>query len=194
MASVDHQVPTAQNAARELIIGGMVRSIPYIRYSKTVTGISEHIDWFIYLTTNCSNEDIADITKEVLDRGGMFDREACHIVIPQTLNARARNALAELRSQNLVHVYEALMWQKVEWMFAGYLESMQEQVAHIKAKNYIEPQIYATNESGDATDELISIEKLTDTLNSEQRKDGVVVIQGDAGVAKQPLPPKSPKI
>lgn len=79
------------------------------------------------------------------------------------------------------------MWRRVEQLFADYLNWIKDHIEIQKAENYIEPQVCV---GGDDT-KMVGLNGLRKKLHPESGdKNGVVVVQGDAGVGKTALTTK----
>ena len=145
-------------------------------------GITEHIHWFVYLLTECIDEDIRNVEEAVLGKRSIFAEEKCYIVIPESMSGR--NVLTQLKDKDRVYVFEELMWEKVQQAFSEYIQGDADRIRNLQAEYYVEPQVEEHRGSP------LSLKNLSDMFSGKSADESIVVIKADAGVGKTTLAAK----
>ncbi len=145
-------------------------------------GVTEDTHWFVYLLTGCRDEDIRKVEDAVLGVDGIFARENCYIVLPESMSGR--NVLKKLKNAHKIYIFENLMWEKVQQTFLEYIREDEERIKNLQAEYYVAPQME------DDDDVTLSLRNLSDMLSGKGTNENVVVIKADAGVGKTTLAAK----
>ena len=140
-------------------------------------GIDKISSWFVYLLSDCPNDDI-ECVKRALE-SDVFKGERCHIVAPQSVYERT--TLQPLKRDFSVHAYEDLMWTRVRQAFEGYMVDFKEQANHRNAEIYIQPPVHKGGES------IQPIEYFSDFFSGKTPGGGLAVVTADAAVGKTTL-------
>ena len=143
-------------------------------------GIGSVRHWFIYLLGDCTNDDLKKV--ESVLKNDLFGDEECHIVIPKTLSSRS--VIGSMKKfHNQVHVFEDLMWSKIQREFEEYIRALRGRVDNLKMDiPYVEPSLSVGEETLHSP-----ISHFVDFFSNVSDDSMIAVVNADAGVGKTTL-------
>ena len=142
--------------------------------AQTRAGIGNSTHAFVYPLTTAREQDIREIERLVVD--GVLKRshdpDEIYVVVPKGLQNRPK--------LNSVHIYEDLMWGKIEADFSEYMERFQKGMEDLmRGIYYVEPSL---------SDGGVSTEYLGSFLSGKAAEDeGIIIVQGEAMFGKTTL-------
>ena len=102
-------------------------------------GVTTVRHWFIYALSDCTNNDIEKISSAL--NGDIFENEICQIVVPKSLSNRG--TLISANYPHSVHVFEDLMWRRINQEFKPYMDRLNDRINGLKSGiPYVEPTLH----------------------------------------------------
>ena len=143
-------------------------------------GIGSIRHWFVYLLGECTSDDLKKVESAL--KSDLFRDKECHIVIPKSLSSRSV-IRSMIKSHNQVHMFEDLIWSKIQQVFEEYIRDLRGRVDNLKMHiPYVEPSLSIREET------LYSpIEHFVDFFSNASDDSMIAVVNADAGVGKTTL-------
>ena len=152
--------------------------------ARTQAGIGETTHAFVYPLTTAREHDIREVERMVAtDQLGQDHRASkTYVVVPKGLQIRPN--LQSSRAE--AHVYEDLIWERIETDFSEYMEEFQQATENLlRGVSYVEPSFSSGGVEGTPPTEY-----LHSFLSGKEEGEGIVVIQGGAMFGKTTLAAK----